>query len=602
MRWLLPLFVAATAAGQDVVWTDLHGDWRFSPRDDPAYAQPGFDDGAWRLVQLPSNPNLLVRTPAWLRRTVTLAPAAPRKDLTITLGTLQDVYQVFVNGVQIGAAGDFEDFTRASIPRPRSFRIPAEVASLGAPGAMTIAIRARRALPLPPQYRLPDEGPYLLTTAAQTPWHEGERVLDREWRRFSLYWLLCGSFAAFTLMSLMGWWSERRRTELIWFSAFTFANAYLLYYLVTILRPEAVVRPATMFLWIYILYISFAQFTAVALGVRSKWYYMLLWVPWAATLPLRFVANVWALGLSSALVAYRLWREWRTSSAEERVFRMVLLAGAVDSAANWIAILAGTTSDFIHIGEYRIARSNLFWCLLALTLLVLLFRRGARERRERERLAGELAAAGAIQRLLLAQPALLDRTLSLDARYLPAQEVGGDFYLVVGGEVLLAGDVSGKGLKAAMVVSLVTGALRERSERDPAALLGLLNRALLGQIEGGFVTCCAIRFEPGGLRVANAGHLAPYLDGQEVPVPAGLPLGIVAGIEYEENAIAFPPDATLAVVSDGVIEAANAKRELFGFDRTRDISTKPADEIAAAARAWGQNDDITVVTVKRGPA
>ena len=203
-----------------------------------------------------------------------------------------------------------------------------------------------------------------------------------------------------------------------------------------------------MILWIGFLYLTFALFAMVAVGIRSKWLYGLLAAVWAAALPMRFLGNIWVLGLSSALVAYRLWRDWATVSPEERVFRMVMLAGAVDSVANWIAIFMGLppTQISLHIGEcYRIGQSNLFWCLLALTLLILLFRRGARERHERERLAGELAAASAIQRLLLAQPALVDRGLSLEATYLPAQEVGGDFYLVIGGEVLLAGDVPAKG-------------------------------------------------------------------------------------------------------------------------------------------------------------
>ncbi|HLK65740.1 MAG TPA: PP2C family protein-serine/threonine phosphatase [Bryobacteraceae bacterium] len=605
MKWLLPLLFVIPALAQDIVWIDLSGDWKFSSVDNPAFAQPGFDDSSWRSVQLPSNPDLFTRTPAWLRRTVTLAPNAPRNNLVVTLGTIQDVYQVFVNGVQIGASGDFEDFSHASVPRPRSFPIPAAIATGGAPRPITIAIRAKRALFLPPQYRLRDTGPYLITTATQTPWHEGERLLDRQWRSFSLHWLLCGLFAAFSAISVIGWWTERRRTELLWFSAFATAHAVIFYYLVTMLLPAAEISLRGRFsdpleILICLLYVIFAQFALVATGVRSKWPYWFLWAGCLATQPVPILPYIWALGLTSGVVMFHLRRQWSSISAEDRTFRIVLLAGGVDSAANWVSIFVGATRDQIWIGDYVIARSNLFWCLLALTLLVLLFRRGARDRSERERLSGELAAASAIQRLLLAQPALVDPTLSLEARYLPAQEVGGDFYLVIGGEVLLAGDVSGKGLKAAMVVSLLTGVLRERSERNPGELLRLLNRALHGQTEGGFVTCCAIRFEPGGqLRVANAGHLAPYLDGRELPIPAGLPLGIATGIEYSESAVMFAADATLTVVSDGVVEATSANGELFGFERTAQISMKPAGGIAEAARAWGQNDDITVVTVRR---
>ena len=92
---------------------------------------------------------------------------------------------------------------------------------------------------------------------------------------------------------------------------------------------------------------------------------------------------------------------------------------------------------------------------------------------------------------------------------------------------------------------------------------------------------------------------APYLDSQEVAVEAGLPLGILREAEYQESECRLPPGQQLLFVSDGVIEAANARGELFGFERTQQISRKLAEDIAAAAQAWGQNDDITVVTVRR---
>ena len=98
------------------------------------------------------------------------------------------------------------------------------------------------------------------------------------------------------------------------------------------------------------------------------------------------------------------------------------------------------------------------------------------------------------------------------------------------------------------------------------------------------------------MTIAHAGHPSPYCDGHEVTVEAGLPLGIVSGVNYAEVATS---GQRFTFVSDGVVEAEDTKLGLFGFDHTCEISGKPAAVIAEAAKAWGQNDDITVVTVRR---
>ena len=78
-----------------------------------------------------------------------------------------------------------------------------------------------------------------------------------------------------------------------------------------------------------------------------------------------------------------------------------------------------------------------------------------------------------------------------------------------------------------------------------------------------------------------------------------MPLGIVADAGYSESVIELKAGDQLTFVSDGVVEAASASDELFGFERTAAVSTGTAAAIAESARAWGQNDDITVVTVRR---
>ncbi len=99
------------------------------------------------------------------------------------------------------------------------------------------------------------------------------------------------------------------------------------------------------------------------------------------------------------------------------------------------------------------------------------------------------------------------------------------------------------------------------------------------------------------MTLANAGHLAPYRNGTELEIESGLPLGIAAGTEYGETKLQLAAGDTLMFLSDGVVEAQNGAGELFGFVRTEALATKSADEIAQAAQAFGQSDDITVLTL-----
>jgi len=99
--------------------------------------------------------------------------------------------------------------------------------------------------------------------------------------------------------------------------------------------------------------------------------------------------------------------------------------------------------------------------------------------------------------------------------------------------------------------------------------------------------------------MANAGHLSPYRGGVEIELDSGLPLGLAADVVYGETVIELAAGDRLTLLSDGVVEAMNAEHELYGFERTREISEQSAHAIAVAAQAFGQEDDITVVTVER---
>jgi hypothetical protein len=237
-----------------------------------------------------------------------------------------------------------------------------------------------------------------------------------------------------------------------------------------------------------------------------------------------------------------------------------------------------------------------------LAIVIVIFARFLRIHRDQERASGELAAARSVQELMIPHERLATPGFEVDSVYNPANEVGGDFYHIDatpdGGLLVVIGDVAGKGLKAAMNVSMVMGALRRVTERNPARILEALNRVLLGSES--FTTCQAAWFGSNGeLVIANAGHLPPYLNSQEVSLPGSLPLGVLPENSYEEVRLYLHPGDRILLMSDGVVEARHTSGELFGFDRVHNLSNQSAFYIADAAKEFGQEDDITVLAVRR---
>jgi sigma-B regulation protein RsbU (phosphoserine phosphatase) len=140
--------------------------------------------------------------------------------------------------------------------------------------------------------------------------------------------------------------------------------------------------------------------------------------------------------------------------------------------------------------------------------------------------------------------------------------------------------------------------LRRTPDQNPSKILESLNRVLVGSES--FTTCQAAWFGSNGeLVIANAGHLPPYLNSQEIDLPGGLPLGVLPDVTYEEVRLYLHPGDRILLLSDGVVEARHSSGELFGFDRVHNLSNQSAFYIADAAREFGQEDDITVLTVRR---
>jgi hypothetical protein len=233
-------------------------------------------------------------------------------------------------------------------------------------------------------------------------------------------------------------------------------------------------------------------------------------------------------------------------------------------------------------------------------------RRYVRARTEMAVLEGEMAAAREVQQVILPEKGETFPGYTVESVYRPAQQVGGDFFqiLPVGkcGLLIVVGDVAGKGLPAAMLVSMLVGSIRVVAEdtHDPVLILRKLHDRLMGRTRGGFSTALAAYIADDGMvTIANAGHLPPYLDGREIELRGALPLGIVSGSLYEAASFQLRPGSRLTFYSDGVVEAMNENGELFGFDRAKAISMTPAAAIVEAAVNFGQSDDITVVTIER---
>jgi serine phosphatase RsbU (regulator of sigma subunit) len=227
--------------------------------------------------------------------------------------------------------------------------------------------------------------------------------------------------------------------------------------------------------------------------------------------------------------------------------------------------------------------------------------------RERAAYAAELQAASSVQQLLLQNASRPTPGFEVESVYLPASEVGGDFFFVHpapdGSLTAIVGDVSGKGLTAAMRVAMILGVLRRETSHDPADILFSLNNALVAQGQLGFATACCIRISlAGGYTYANAGHIAPYLSGRELETIPALPLGIVAEQSYALVHGELRGGERIVLLSDGVPEARTSAGELYGFERLPGLTLATAREVAETAQAFGQEDDITVLALALAPS
>jgi hypothetical protein len=312
----------------------------------------------------------------------------------------------------------------------------------------------------------------------------------------------------------------------------------------------------------------------------------------------------WSIFIFGTLISATLKRNF-----EAGLLLIPLIFGVIGIVEPVVASVAGEESGkpfvsplTIQAGPIPINFSSIADFTGILVILLIIFFRFLHVQRDQEHATNELAAARSVQELLIPREKPATPGFEVDSIYEPAHEVGGDFFHVqtIGfdGILVVIGDVAGKGLKAAMSVSLLMGAIRRTPDRSPARILKALNGVLAGA--DSFTTCQAVWFGANGeMVIANAGHLPPYLNSQEIALPGGLPLGVLADVSYEEARFYLHPGDRVLLMSDGVVEARQPNGELFGFDRVRQLAQQSAVFLAEAAKSFGQQDDITVLTVRR---
>ncbi|MBR5715065.1 MAG: SpoIIE family protein phosphatase [Bacteroidales bacterium] len=242
---------------------------------------------------------------------------------------------------------------------------------------------------------------------------------------------------------------------------------------------------------------------------------------------------------------------------------------------------------------------------------------------EKERIANELAIAHRIQQAMLPKifPPFPDRNdVDLYGALNPAREVGGDFYdFCLRDEKLFfcIGDVSGKGVPAALVMAMAISAFRMLSEHEsaPELIISQMNDSMARDNDYNmFITLFigVLDLTTGQLRYSNAGHKSPMIDSQPLPVIPNLPIGTLPDFQYAQQQMTIKAGSTIFLYTDGLTEAENDTKEQFGSQRMHTIIAKTLSDSASPKALIGQmteavhdfvgdteqSDDLTMLAIR----
>ena len=613
---------------------DLAMNWRVQAGDNPAFASPAYDDSQWKLFD-PRAPitYLFGNTDpefVWYRLRVKVKP--DQFGLALREFMISRAFEIYVNGERIIASGQVAPYVAYTTNSRILARIPDRL--LGS-GVLVIAARVHISKI---EWAIgQDPG---LFAANLTIGQEHALYLD-DWLAIigqnAMDWLDRFLLIGVGLVALVLFAAQRRQIEYLWIFAvgvLTLAEAP-----VTLISTfhdisikwaavECICRLFSPYLWA-LLYFSFVR-QRIGWGWRcflifagvANFYSGIATILFPAPLSLQLIGNFPYVILLSVIIPIVLAMHLRRGNREAGIllipvilfslfiYAQVVLSSMFEFPASRDEAIRGINLiNRYPAGPFAVSLDHVSGILSSLSLAIIMLLRSTTVSRRQAQLEGELAAAQQVQQVLLPDQIEPVPGFAVETVYQPAQQVGGDFFQILpdgeGGLLVVVGDVAGKGLPAAMLVSVLVGAIRATADRtnNPEEVLASLNERLVGRGGSGFSTALAAHIcSNGTVGVANAGHLSPYLDGMELELPGALPLGVMSGVAYDTIQFHLAPGSRLTFYSDGVIEAQNQKGELFGFDRARDISTQPAAAIAEAAKQFGQEDDITVVTITREAA
>jgi hypothetical protein len=620
----------------------IHDLWRFHTGDDPdgklGWASPNFDDSSWKLLR-PYDPWTAQGYPnytgfAWYRFCVILPPTP--KPMALYIPEISTSYQVFADGRLIGQLGGLPPRQKVlrsfGVGTEQLILLPAGLISHGGP--VTIAIRVWQWSGWSVGFG--GAGPteaIFIGDAGLLSDRQHAAILNKFRDDFAnnilLFAYLLAGLAGLGLFLL-----RRQEREYLWFALAELFNAIAIAWGDDLdFRPFwwqghwaligclGIITSICFFMFFVVLLrqrrtsIYWIGLAFAVLAPAPSFAYSLNWIGDSVWIGTTALANLPYAVCVILLIYFAV----RRGNLDARLLigpvALSYFIGIVDFVLIALSF-AGTTSWAPYIRMLNIlswpfpaSAQNIADFLMQISILAILVLRFARTRRDEERHAAELEAARAVQQVLVPEDIPAIPGFRIESVYKPAQEVGGDFSQIIpfrdGGLLAVIGDVSGKGMPAAMTVSLLIGTLRTLAHytESPAEILAAMNQRMLGRTNGGFTTCLVMRISPDGkVNAANAGHLAPYLGGVEQEIESGLPLGLSAQANYPELSFALNLNEQLTLVTDGVVEARAKDGQLFGFERTQAISKKLAEDIAQAAQAFGQNDDISVVSVTRTQA